>query len=146
MPAPPVSPLVECIVFIALWGRVLGHYQSAAEERICGGIGPDFSDRHLRLDNLISRRIWLFQQSYRPSSVKADATLLFASMIMQTVVLSLAKVTDTFPTGVVSIDRQKAHDAGRDMNRLADMLRTFSSFKVSLGSFVEFAAAGGYQY
>ncbi|KID81975.1 citrinin biosynthesis transcriptional activator CtnR [Metarhizium guizhouense ARSEF 977] len=125
MPAPPVSPLVECIVFIALWGRVLGHYQSAAQQRICGGIGPDFSDRHLRLDNLISRRIWLFQQTYRPSSVQADATLLFASMIMQAVVLSLAKGTDTLPTGVVSSHRQKAHDAGRDINRFADMLKTY---------------------
>jgi hypothetical protein len=133
----PLSPWVECIVFSALWGRALEHQQRSKQEHIHRPVAAPFRERQIWLDELLTRRMQLFQQRYPPSTVRVDSMLLFTSLVAQAAVLSLCKAISDVPPSVaecarlVSEHRQRAPVAAKDMVRLMSDLGHFSSFKVN---------------
>ncbi|AEO68596.1 uncharacterized protein THITE_23050, partial [Thermothielavioides terrestris NRRL 8126] len=87
----PSSPWVECIVFCTLWGRALSHQQRSKLEHFHGPVAVAFRERQVRLDELLTSRMRLFQQRYAPGAVKSDPMLLFTNLVAQATVLSLCK-------------------------------------------------------
>ncbi|KAL2017950.1 hypothetical protein VTK56DRAFT_1482 [Thermocarpiscus australiensis] len=132
----PLSPWVECIVFSTLWGRTLAHQQQSKQECLHRPVAAAFCERQVWLDELLTRRMQVFQQRYPPGTVRVDSMLLFTSMIAQAAVLSLCKaISDVPPTvtecaALASDFRQRAPAAVKDMVRLMSDLAHFSSFKI----------------
>ncbi len=133
----PLSPWVECIVFSTLWGRALAHQQQSKQERLHRPVAAAFCDRQVWLDELLTRRMQLFQRRYPPGTVRVDSMLLFTGLVAQAAVLSLCKaISDVPPTvtecaGLASDYRPRAPAAANNMVRLMSDLAHFSSFKVS---------------
>jgi hypothetical protein len=133
----PLSPWVECIVFSALWGRALAHQQRSKQEHLHRPVAAAFRERQVWLDELLTRRMQLFQQRYPPGTVRVDSMLLFTSLVAHAAVLCLCKaISDVPPTdaecaALASDHRQRAPVAAKDMVRLMSDLGHFSSFKVS---------------
>jgi hypothetical protein len=130
------SPFVECIIFTTLWGRGLAHHQHATVDHVQGNIAPDFRERHLALDDILSNELVRLQQSYLPESIVSSPTLLFTQMAAQAIVLSLCMAAETMPKGAegyvdfVARYRQRAHAATKEVARLSNCLLQHSLFKV----------------
>ncbi len=131
------SPFVECIIFTALWGRGLVHYQQARiKNNIQGSLAHDFCDRHLALDNILFNEFVRLQQSYCPESMLSDPTLLFTQMVAEATAVSLYMAAELMTKGsegyadFVAPYRKKAHAAAKSIAGLADRLLRHSLFKV----------------
>lgn len=134
-----MPPFTECIVFAAIWGRVLCHQQMYVAEQASGKSISEFWNRHFWLDSLLTQRIQLHQQTYpAPCTTWIEPMLLFTSMIAQAIVLSLCKVVESVPVSwqarmyrdIAAQYRQKSSAAAREMAALSKNLSQLSCFKV----------------
>ena len=132
----PMSPFAECIVFAAIWGRVLCHQQLYVAEQASGKSATEFWSRHFWLDNLLTKRIQLHQQSYPAPSIWVEPMLLFTSMTAQAVILSLCKVVESATCktrpyrDIVAQYRQKSSAAAQEIAMLSKNLSQLNCFKV----------------
>jgi hypothetical protein len=99
-------------------------------------MGPDFHERHLALDDILSHELARLQLSYLPGSILSNSMLLFTLMAAQATVLSLCKAAETMlPSSAGYADfvaqyRQRAHAATKEIARLSNCLLQHSLFKV----------------
>ncbi|ROW05911.1 hypothetical protein VPNG_07978 [Cytospora leucostoma] len=135
-PSIRASPFVESILFTALWGRVFLHHQQSAAERVCGNVSAGAGQRQTLLEDLLSRHLSRFRESFPSATVEVNQMLLFTDMIAQTTVLALCREAELLAPDAAKYSdfilryQWKASEAAQKLSCVAGHLSGFNLFQL----------------